>query len=94
MSKSQDLDKTLPDRWRRWVHNPEWDKATHECLNSTCSGTVTKSEVDVQLNLKADDYRDSLAYAAQMVSVLAKQRWPRRSLWQRICGWLRYQFRL
>lgn len=64
------------------------------CLDPTCSGTVTKSEVDVQLTLKSDDYRDSLAYAAQMVSVLAKQRWPRRSLWQRICGWFRYQLGL
>ena len=26
---SCDLDRTLPDRWRRWVHNPAWDKATH-----------------------------------------------------------------
>jgi len=27
---SCDLDRTLPDRWRRWVHNPAWDRATHD----------------------------------------------------------------
>lgn len=78
-----------PDRWRRWVHNPAWDKAKPErnptLLTNTPAGRIHAA------TLSNNKVKIFSSWAEYKKAVRESYRPP---LWKRVYYWLRYQLGL